>query len=84
MRKRFETKAGVTPIGTMSATYSGKDERLRGKRALLTCEDAARGMLKAQFDDVNLPEAFGWHNFSIFDFDITMSDATALRKAYPL
>lgn len=39
---------------------------LHGKTALL-CE-GEEGEVKAQFDDLTLPQAYGWHAFPATDF----------------
>ena len=44
--------------------YVGADPRLVGKSALMNTETAL-----VQFDDTTLPEANGWHEFRLSDFE---------------
>ena len=60
----------------MHGIYVGKEARLRGKGALLRPDEATETqgksspLLLAQFDDMELTEAFGWHLFDRNDFNI--------------
>ena len=53
------------------ATYIGSMPHLVGKTARLMedCESRSRGVL-AQFNDVSLKEAFGWHSFYAYEFHV--------------
>jgi hypothetical protein len=46
--------------------YVGKDSKFLGKGALV--QKVRKGFVKVQFDDMTLPEAFGWHLFPSKDF----------------
>ena len=50
-----------------SGTYSGSSNRLGGKHAILLPAPKA-GWVLAQFDDLDLPEAYNWHPFPEGDF----------------
>lgn len=50
-----------------SGTYRGPSNRLGGKHAILLPAPAL-GWVLAQFDDLDLPEALGWHPFPEGDF----------------
>ena len=49
--------------------YIGSDTSLLGKGALVMDDpESSTRMVLAQFDDISLPEAFGWHPFFSYDF----------------
>ena len=61
----------MTKIKDYHAEYIGFDPKLKGKKAIIT-EPNDEGICFAQFDDLNLPEAYGWHPKRFHDFKIIM------------
>lgn len=55
----------------LTGTYVGRSERLIGKTAMLLSGDDTK-WIAAQFDDRELPEAFGWWIFLTTEFEITI------------
>ncbi len=51
------------------ATYIGPRADLHGKGCLLLIKD---GVAKAQFDNHNLKESHGWHEFPVNDFTLDL------------
>jgi hypothetical protein len=71
-------------VKMLHGTYVGSDERLRGKTALLRAvfplmRDA---YVLAQFDDTSEPEAFGWHRFTVDDFELDAKACSAARVTH--
>lgn len=54
-------------VGHLAGLYDGPVKHLRLQRAMLMPADDPN-MVKAQFDQRHLPEAFGWHEFPRRDF----------------
>lgn len=60
--------------GILHGTYTGTEEKLAGKTALLRAATVPYLWL-AQFDDMALEESHGWHPFSkkFFELDVEKS-----------
>jgi len=54
----------------VKGTYIGVRKRLKGKTALLREHPKTGTRVLAQFDSLSTPEAFGWYEFSVNDFNI--------------
>lgn len=54
-------------------TYIGTDERLKDCRALIR-KSPSLSKLLAQFDDLELSESHGWHEFDQKDFDVDLDE----------
>lgn len=52
----------------LTGTYIGPEARLKGETALLQVRHNNR--LAAQFNNTELPEAFGWTMFEVSDFEV--------------
>lgn len=51
-------------------TYIGSQIRLQGRTALIRPVEGTPNCVLAQFDDMNLEEAFNWWFFDATDFEL--------------
>lgn len=58
------------PFRCVHKRYIGSDPTLKGKIALARTDVIPRlGQSYVQFNDVTIPQAFGWHTFNDHDFE---------------